>query len=503
MSKALLDKYLGQEQQTLNLFLSILAAMLALYLIPLIYVTYKALSAISLVKRTRIPGPWYTNVTSIALKYHEFSKNRRLWIHSLHEKYGPVVRLAPNEVSFNNLEGLKEIYQSGGSGFDKTEFYDLFKQYGHRTMFSTLNKHDHAERKKLFADRYAMTNVMRPEIIDGIQKRAMAVVEKCRESVGKCLDVYVTLHCYALDGASHFLFNPGGTDSLNNPDDFKLMQELTYHDSIRARLVAYYWPAIDKLAVLFNHKIIPLSRNYCLDRTNADSPAETSLISKLHSKSSSISRIEMAAECMDHLAAGIDTTGDGLCFLMYELSLPRSQHIQSRLRDELLANPNAKLNDLPYLEAVIKEGLRLFPPIPMSHPRYVPGPSSRKICGYNVPAGTIVSCQPYSLHLLNESTWGVGEFDPAKFVPERWLDAERALEMNRLFLSFGAGGRGCIGRNLALIEMKTLLREVYTRFVTKVASEMEGDMSISDQIIASRPKDQTCLLNFEPIGCKA
>lgn len=82
--------------------------------------------------QTKIPGPWYANFTTLVLKYHEFTRRRRTWIHSLHQKYGPVVRLAPNEVAFSNLEGMKEIYQSGGSGYDKTEFYDLFKQYGYR-----------------------------------------------------------------------------------------------------------------------------------------------------------------------------------------------------------------------------------------------------------------------------------------------------------------------------------------------------------------------------------
>lgn len=105
--------------------------MFALYLIVLIIVLWIATSSIQ-AHKTGIPGPWYTNITSLVLKYHEISRGRRLWIHSLHGKYGPVVRLAPNEVSFANLEGMKEIYQSGGSGYDKTEFYDLFKQYGQR-----------------------------------------------------------------------------------------------------------------------------------------------------------------------------------------------------------------------------------------------------------------------------------------------------------------------------------------------------------------------------------
>lgn len=78
----------------------------------------------------KIPGPWYTNFTSFSLKYHEFTATRRLFVHHLHKKYGPVVRLAPNEVSFVTLEAIREIYASGGSGYDKTEYYDLFRQYG-------------------------------------------------------------------------------------------------------------------------------------------------------------------------------------------------------------------------------------------------------------------------------------------------------------------------------------------------------------------------------------
>jgi len=103
----------------------------------------------------------------------------------------------------------------------------------------------------MFADRYAMTNVVRPEITQGIQARAMSVVKQCSESIGSYLDVYVsfrypaslaqllicqvTLHCYALDCASHFLFTPGGTDTLNNPDDKILMEELSYDDSLKRK----------------------------------------------------------------------------------------------------------------------------------------------------------------------------------------------------------------------------------------------------------------------------
>lgn len=78
---------------------------------------------------SKLPGPWYSLFSDVFLMCKEFSGQRRVYIHELHKRFGPVVRLGPNEVAFTSLEALKEIYQSGGSGYDKTEFYDLFVQY--------------------------------------------------------------------------------------------------------------------------------------------------------------------------------------------------------------------------------------------------------------------------------------------------------------------------------------------------------------------------------------
>ncbi len=77
----------------------------------------------------RLPGPKLCAITRIPLMYNEFAGSRRLWIHDLHLRYGPVVRVAPNEVSFASREAAKEIYTSGGSGYDKSSFYSLFANF--------------------------------------------------------------------------------------------------------------------------------------------------------------------------------------------------------------------------------------------------------------------------------------------------------------------------------------------------------------------------------------
>ncbi|ROV99147.1 hypothetical protein VMCG_06643 [Cytospora schulzeri] len=473
---------------------------------------------------SRIPGPWYTPFTSLPIKWHEFRANRTRHVHALHLRYGPVVRIAPNEVSFSSGAAVKEIYCSGGSGYDKTEFYDLFTVYGRRTMFSTLNKEDHARRKRILADRYANSNVMKAESMHGIEESSSRFLEKVRESAessssssggssqsqSQSLDLYITLHSYAFDCASHHLFHPFGANSLQKQEDEDIMREVTFDSSLQNRLVRYYSPGlhavVGRVMSLFGAtpRETPLADRFVLDNSVRGLDARPfTLLSRLSDKVWEMDSEAIAAECLDHMAAGIDTTGDALCFLMWELSQPRSMRYQEALRAELQGGTTGAEEEgwdkLPYLDAVVMEGLRCFPAIPMSLPRYVPQ-GGRTIDGYFVPGRTIVSAQAYSVHRTDTGVFP----DPDRFDPERWLSRKEGggdAERKRLFFAFSSGGRGCVGKHLALAEMKVLLRDVYSRFGTVPGEGMsEGDMEMDDQLISSRPAGQRCLLRFVPRG---
>lgn len=457
-----------------------------------------------------VPGPWYTLFTSLPLKWHEFNANRTRHIHALHQRYGPVVRIAPREVAFSSAAAVKEIYCSGGSGYDKTEFYDLFTVYGRRTMFSTLNKEDHARRKRVLADRYANSNVMKPESLGGIQERSGRLLELVRRSVEGAgrgsLDLYITLHSYAFDCASHHLFHPFGANSLQSCEDEEIMREVTFDSSLQNRLVRYYSPAAHKvmgnLLRLFGAtpRETPLADKFVLDNSVRGHDARSfTLLSRLSDKAWDLESLSIAAECLDHMAAGIDTTGDALCFLMWELSQPRSRGFQDRLREELQgAGATEGWDKLPYLDAVVMEGLRCFPAIPMSLPRYVPK-GGRTIDGHLIPEKTIVSCQAHSVHRIDETVFP----EPELFDPGRWLVREGDAERRRSFFAFANGGRGCVGKHLALAEMKILLRDVYSSFSTLPDARMSAEgMEMSDQLISSRPAGQRCLLRFIPDGDK-
>ncbi|CEJ81408.1 hypothetical protein VHEMI01534 [[Torrubiella] hemipterigena] len=448
----------------------------------------------------RLPGPTVSKVTSLWLKYKELRAERTAYIHSLHKRYGPVVRVAPDEVSFTSWPAVKEIYCSGGSGYDKTEFYDLFKIFGIRTMFTTLNKADHATRKRILADRYANSNVMKSVSAEGIQERSRRFVERCTAVPGTAADVYVTLHAYACDCITHHLFHPHGTDALRNQVDEDMMHQVASDNSLQNRLISYYSPTLHSLfggvlALFAKPRMTPLANNYVLKTAKCPDPAPFTLMSRLEEKSKELTMTDMAAECLDHMTAGIDTTGDGLCFLMWELSQPRSLEIQRRLSEEVREGiaRGTPIDQLPFLDAVVCEGLRCFPSIPMSLPRYVPA-DGRLIDETFIPEHTKVSCQALSVHMVNTDVFP----RPEVFNPDRWLVQGGDAERRRLMFAFSNGGRGCVGKHLAMLEMKTLLRDVYAqcRTVPHVSMKAE-DMVMADDLVSTRPAGGRCLLHFE------
>lgn len=130
-----------------------------------------------------------------------------------------------------------------------------------------------------------------------------------------------------------------------------------------------------------------------------------------------------------------------------------------RLREEVLQadaeDPTRPYNpqNLKYLDAVIREGLRMGMSTPTRFPRVVPK-GGWSYGGYFLPDHTLVGCQPHTLH-----------FDPAvfpepfAFQPERWLD-NPTTEMQRNWIPFLLGQRGCLARNLAQLELQLALQAI-------------------------------------------
>lgn len=195
------------------------------------------------------------------------------------------------------------------------------------------------------------------------------------------------------------------------------------------------------LSLIVKPREVPLLNDFILRTSKRRDAADFTLLSRLSQKEEQLDATDVAAECLDHVVAGIDTTGDSLCFLMWELSQPRSLPYQRRLTQELQNNPAAPVDQLLFLDAVVCEGLRCYPPIPMSLPRVVP-PGGRTIHGFWLPEQTVVSCQAYSVQRINNDVFP----RPDTFDPDRWLEADGDVERRRLLFAFANGGRGCVGK---------------------------------------------------------
>ena len=123
--------------------------------------------------------------------------------------------------------------------------------------------------------------------------------------------------------------------------------------------------------------------------------------------------------------------------------------------DRLLSAPE----DDEYVEAVLKETLRLRPPA-SDATRVLT--RATEIAGYSLPAGTQVVVPLPLLHLRADTYR-----DPHEFRPERWLEGEGAPYT---FIPFGGGVRRCIGASFANLEMKVVLRTVLERARLRAAS---------------------------------
>ncbi|KAJ5909662.1 hypothetical protein N7504_004305 [Penicillium tannophilum] len=189
------------------------------------------------------------------------------------------------------------------------------------------------------------------------------------------------------------------------------------------------------------------------------------MMSAAEKKSRELTKEHLISEAIVMFVAGTDTTAAALAVTLHHLL--QQPDIYRKLQDEvrtviptLDSRPTVpELDALPFLNACVKEGLRISCPSRTRLPRTVPA-NGWSFRGYHLPAGTEVSATPlYALH--DEVMFPA----PTTYNPARWLvDEDRRREMSAYFHPFSRGARQCIGQNLSLIEQKIVLSMFVRRF---------------------------------------
>ncbi|KAF2969724.1 hypothetical protein GQX73_g3801 [Xylaria multiplex] len=185
---------------------------------------------------------------------------------------------------------------------------------------------------------------------------------------------------------------------------------------------------------------------------------------------SGMTRGELTQQVFVQLIAGSVSTTAAVCMTLLCLLTNPSAYsaLQREIDDALsageLSSPvaDSESKEMPYLQAVIKEGLRFYPPVLGLGSKQVPK-SGDVINGYYVPEGTQIGMNFFGL-MRSKKIWGP---DANLFRPERWLEADPdcARRMNMVVdLDFGFGKYQCLGKPVAMMELNKIFVELLRRY---------------------------------------
>ncbi|KAJ5382079.1 uncharacterized protein N7496_004507 [Penicillium cataractarum] len=426
----------------------------------------------------RLPGPLYTSLTRLPLKLSIITGRRIYFIHALHQAHGPIVRISPTEISISSPLECKEIHRAG-SLFLKSEWYSKFTMGIRPGVFDMRDPKVHAARRKLFARAFSKSELRR-EWEGVVREKVKLAVTKIKDETwgsgvndgkGKC-DVLKWWTFLATDVSGHLMFGESfDMLSVGIKNEYIHVLESTMKGSgISAELPLLGF--IGRHVPIPSIKVMFRAGDYLTEygrravkhsRATSDSARNifSGIIGESEKGGGALTDLDVITEAGNLIVAGSDTTAVTLTYLVYAvLSNPR---LQREVEDEvqLLSDDysDETLEQLPLLNATIKETLRLYGAAPGSLPRSVPA-GGATFLGYYIPEGMTVSTQSYTIH-RDENIFP----DPETFDASRWLRGNEeggvSSQAQAGFSPFGAGARTCLGIHLAYMELRLAAAEFF------------------------------------------
>ncbi|PQE23091.1 cytochrome P450 1 protein [Rutstroemia sp. NJR-2017a WRK4] len=385
-------------------------------------------------------------------------------IKSLHDEYGAVLRVAPDELSFTDPQAWKDIYLP--KQFLRPKIWSSRPPGVEAHNFITANASDHARFRKVF----------QPAFSDRATKTHEPTVKQ-----------YIDLLISRLDEA---IAEDRTVDLVQwlNFTTFDIIGDLGWGSSFNSVLIANsikYYPLLHTILT----KLTPASALRDLrqaletghlkvqDRLKQDDVHRRDIMSHVidHNRSSpetGLSTGEIEMNSMAVIVAGSETLTTTLtAAIHFLLENPKCLEILQREIRTTFTTEDQITNDsttsLPYLTAVLNESLQISPPLPDSLRREVP-PGGATIAGRFIPGGTTVSVACWSLFHSSEHFPSADEF-----IPERWLDDSGNIKIQtdakNVFHPFSFGPHNCIGQPLAWMEMRLILSRLLWNFDIRVA----------------------------------
>jgi cytochrome P450 len=377
------------------------------------------------------------------------------------------------------------------------DFYDAFGTP--HTVFVETDPALHKIRRKLLNPFFSKSGLLKLEAamkvrVQNLREKMITLADQ-----GKVINAYCAFRCVTADVISEYAF-ARSLDCLGHSDDQFYNEFLKTFDAVAnvvyevafspvARKVGMAIPkpiaaALSKeLRLLFQFGDLAAQSLDAWKKAD-EKPAHPVIFDGL----TSVDDEQAIAEAVDILAAGSDTTAFSLSVGMWNIA--HNAAIKQKLVEALKrAIPDintglpstATLESIPYLQACIKESIRVAQAVPGRLPRIVPTSSTPLIVDNKiVPAGTVVGMSTYTMH-NDETFWGL---DARIFNPDRWL-APGAKSLDEQFAAFSKGARSCIGQNLAFMEASIVLAMMYRYFEVNLTKESSRPLRSEDKFTST------------------
>ncbi|KAL2846904.1 cytochrome P450 [Aspergillus pseudoustus] len=440
-----------------------------------------------------------TNLASIRERLRRF-RTRDLYLQ--HQKH-PVIRVAPNMLSFGDVKAIKDIY-GFGSSCQKHEMYKLQNGEGHLNILNVIDREDHNRKRRMLSHAFSTKNLETWEfkITDKVEKLVAQFDKRAHSPAwkkgtsqpdGTLVDARYWFNLFTVDAIADIALSErlgmleSGSDvvQIGGPGEegraHPFIADMHEAARVKSKIVGTLdWYFVLKAVVTFfssharaqwkcggdvGQTVINLAAKRLRRHGDGEDIDDflSCLIADKAGNARGLDMDELKAETNILLDAGSETTAIALTHLLYYLV--KNPQCLSKLRKEVseaIAGdqiaPYSKVKSLPYLKACIDESLRLSPPLPRGLERVTP-PEGATIMGEAIPGNVGVSVPAYVAHR------DPGLFpEPEMFLPERWLDNENTGKMRDAFIPFSSGGRACIGRNITMIEQQILIATLVHRY---------------------------------------
>lgn len=449
----------------------LLLSLALLVISPLVYIVYLRIFH----PLASIPGPFTASLSRLWMTKHSWDGDMNRTMIDLHDRYGPLVRTAPNEVSVADSAAIKTIY-GAGSKFRKSDWYSVWQGHRRFDLFGERNERVHSEQRRLVSRAYSMESL---RDLESFVDEAIAVFMKHMDGMqGSIVDMGNWVQLFAFDVIGGVTFSKlfGFMDAGRDDGSFGQIESALQSASWIGQVPLLYWIHDFLLPVFGNHLGITSRhgglRTFAVREITARQDRggdQKDLLSKLFAiqkEKEAMDDNAVASMATSNVFAGSDTTAISIrAILYYLLKNPECKQKLIQEIDDLRSQGNisdpvtlAEADKMPYLQAVMFEALRLHPAVGMSLPRVAPA-GGATIAGTFIPAGTTIGANPWVIH-RNKVVFGD---DVESFRPERWLQDDNG-DMHRFFFAFGSGARTCIGRNISWMEMSKLVPTLFMHY---------------------------------------